>query len=46
MKKYIPYLLAGIAGGIVVKYMADKKDLDTTAKRPEQDTAANWWKFW
>ena len=46
MKKYLPYLAAGVAGGLIVKYMTDKKDLDLTVKRPEMDNASVWWKFW
>lgn len=46
MNKYLPYLITGIVAGLIVKQMDNKSGVDTTAKRPEQDDASSWWKFW
>lgn len=46
MQKYIPYLVVGVAAGLIVKYYDNRSGVDTTVPRPEEADASNWWKFW
>lgn len=46
MKKYLPYLIAGVAGGYIYKKMNETPPNTGVSDRPEQDDGSAWWKFW